>query len=270
MVSLGDPIALGRTAEVYAWEEGQVLKLFHDWVPIDQVEYEAHITRAVHAAGLPVPAVGEIIETGGRLGLVYERVDGAPMGETHVAKPWTLPRFARVLAGLHADMHAGGIAPDLPSQRQRLEDKIRNAQTLPADLREVVLNALGQMPDGDRLCHGDFHPGQVLMASRGPVIIDWIDATLGNPLADVARSSVIILGLGPSVPWLLRVAARWFHAVYLKCYFQLRPGGREEFTAWRPIIAAARLSENILELQEWLLLQAETGFSQRGRKPDLA
>ena len=50
MVSLGDPIALGRTAEVYAWEEGQVLKLFHDWVPTDQVEYEAHIAPAEHNA----------------------------------------------------------------------------------------------------------------------------------------------------------------------------------------------------------------------------
>ena len=41
MASLGKPIALGRTAEIYAWEEGQVLKLFQDWFSADLVENEA-------------------------------------------------------------------------------------------------------------------------------------------------------------------------------------------------------------------------------------
>jgi thiamine kinase len=260
VVSPGEHIALGRTAEVYAWGEGQVLKLFQDWFSADGVKYEARIARAVHAAGLPVPAVGEIIEVGGRLGLIYERVDGVSMGEILAAKPWMLPRFARLLAELHASMHASSIAPDLPSQHQQLEDKIRTAQALAPDLREAVLSALAQMPDGDQLCHGDFHPGQVLMTSRGPVVIDWIDAARGNPLADVARSSVIMLGTGPSVPWLLRALARWFHMMYLDRYFQRRPGGTQEFTAWRPIVAAARLSEDIVELQEWLLAQVRAGL----------
>ena len=60
--SLGKPIALGRTAEVYAWEEGQVLKLFLDWFSADRVEYEAQIAGPVHASGLPVPAVGDVVE----------------------------------------------------------------------------------------------------------------------------------------------------------------------------------------------------------------
>ena len=29
-VDLGQPIAYGRTAEIYAWQEGQVLKLFYE------------------------------------------------------------------------------------------------------------------------------------------------------------------------------------------------------------------------------------------------
>ena len=79
MTSLGKPIALGRTAEIYAWEEGQVLKLFHDWLSANRVEYEAQISRAVHTSGLPVPAVGEVVEINGRLGLIYERVVGPSM-----------------------------------------------------------------------------------------------------------------------------------------------------------------------------------------------
>jgi len=266
MMSLGGPIAVGRTAEIYAWEEGQVLKLFHGWVQPDSVGYEARIARAVHAAGLPVPAVGEIVKIDGRLGLIYERVDGASMSETLTAKPWMLPRFGRLLAEWHADVHASSITPELPSQRQRLENKIRAAEALPPDLKEATLRALDRMPDGDRLCHGDFMPANVMITARGPVVIDWTDATRGNPLADVARSSVIILGVTaptPSVPWLVKAAIRWYHRMYLNRYFQLRPGGREEWRAWKPIVAAARLSESIPEIQEWLLGQVKAGLSQR-------
>jgi len=76
---LGEPAAHGLTSEVYAWDETRILKLFRDGLPSEQVAYEARIARAVHAAGLPVPAVGDIVEVDGRRGLLYERVDGLTM-----------------------------------------------------------------------------------------------------------------------------------------------------------------------------------------------
>jgi len=261
MMPLGKPIALGRTAEIYAWEEGQVLKLFKDWFSSDGVKYEAQIARAVHTSGLPVPAVGEVVEINGRLGLIYERVAGPSMLEYLLTKPWTFIREARVLAELHADMHASNILPELPSQRQRLEDKIRSAAVLPPDLREAGLRSLSQMPDGNRLCHGDFHPGNILIAASGPIIIDWIDATHGNPLADVARTWVILSEPGLSIPWAVKALRSRLLNIYLKRYFQLHPGDQGQLTAWLPIVAAARLNENIPEIQEWLLAQVKAGLS---------
>jgi len=259
--SLGKPIALGRTAEIYPWKEDQVLKLFKDWFSADGAKYEAQIARSVHTSGLPVPAVGEVVEINGRLGLIYERVEGPSMLEYLLTKPWTFNREARVLAELHADMHSSNILPELPSQRQRLGDKIRSATVLPPDLREAGLRSLSQMPDGSQLCHGDFHPGNILIAARGPIIIDWIDATLGNPLADVARTWVILSEPGLSIPWVAKVLRSRLLKSYLKRYFQLHPGDQGQFTAWLPIVAAARLNENILETQEWLLAQVKAGLS---------
>ena len=70
MNSLGQRIAEGRQAEIYRWGETQVVKLYRNAVSLDVAEYEASITRAVHATGLPVPAVGEIVEVDDRVGLV--------------------------------------------------------------------------------------------------------------------------------------------------------------------------------------------------------
>jgi hypothetical protein len=50
--SLGQLLARGRTANVYAWQDNQALKLFHDWVPEDWVRRELKIGRALYATSL--------------------------------------------------------------------------------------------------------------------------------------------------------------------------------------------------------------------------
>lgn len=37
----------------------------------------------------------------------------------------------------------------------------------------------------------DFHPGNIILSSRGPIIIDWMNALVGNQAADVTRSSMM-------------------------------------------------------------------------------
>ncbi len=95
MTTLSTPIAQGRTSEIYPWADAQVLKLFRDWCPADWVEYESRIAHAVHDAGIPSPAAGEIVEVNGRRGLVYERLEGISMLQDMNAHPWRLFRYAR-------------------------------------------------------------------------------------------------------------------------------------------------------------------------------
>ena len=53
-----------------------------------------------------------------------------------------------------------------------------------------MLNHLGSSGDGDKLCHGDFHPGNVLLTEKGAVVIDWMTASICNPWADMARTDL--------------------------------------------------------------------------------
>lgn len=252
--SLETPFAIGHTAEVYSWEEGYILKLFREWFPMSAIEHEAHIAHIVHNAGLPTPAVvGDIIEIDGRYGLVYERVTGISMLETLTSQPWKVRMYAHRLAELQANIHGHNGAQGLPSQHEKLKGKIQSAEMLPHDTREVVLNMLEELPEGNQLCHGDFHPDNILLTENGPVIIDWIDATNGNPLADVARSSILMskaqLPEDKRMRWLLSWFRELLHRAYLKRYFQLCSGDRKEFEIWQIVNAAARLSESIPEEQ---------------------
>ncbi len=257
----GALLASGRMADTHVYGEGHVVKLFRQSMGRSSVEGEARAARVARAAGLPTPVVGDLITVHGRPGLVYERVNGPSMFALLEQRPWRIIDFARRLARLHALMHAEDIEAGLPPLRRKLEYKLRHAPTLPESVRSAALTALESMPDGQRLCHGDFHPGNVMMPVEGETIIDWADAAIGRPLADVARAALIMQAAvvsGFIENPLLRRMARFFPHLYLRFYFRLRPGGRQEYRAWFPIVAAARLSENIPEEEAWLVVQARS------------
>jgi aminoglycoside phosphotransferase (APT) family kinase protein len=254
-----NPIGIGRTAEIFDWQAGRVLKLYRDWCRPEWVEQEARLTRAVHAVGLPVPAVLAVIEKDGRRGIVFEQISGPSMLADFSAKPWHLIRAARLLAELHAAMHAHEI-PNLPSVRESLTYRIENT-TLAQATKSAALTALAQLPDGQAICHGDFHPDNVLLSPRGPVIIDWMTVNGGHPLADVARTS-LILRIGNPPPGLGRrlfeLVRNLFHTQYLKRYMRLRQVTRDEIEAWHLPVAVARTLEDIPNERQALAALIET------------
>ena len=110
----GDLIGEGRTARVYTWGPTHLLKLYYDWWPESNIVYEARVLKTVHAAGVPSPEVGEIVEVDGRRGLVYERIVGPSMTDLLLADPGSMDALARTLAQLHATMHLPAPGSVLP------------------------------------------------------------------------------------------------------------------------------------------------------------
>lgn len=254
----GRLLGRGVNGDVFAWGVGRVVKLARIGDPAHWVPQEAGITRAVHAAGLRVPRVVDVVEVEGRRGIVFERVEGLSMRASVKRAPWRMGYYAELLAELHADMHRHIVAT-IPSHRERLENRIRVAESLRDDLKQEVLRVLQRLPDGNALCHGDFLPVNVLMAPRGPVIIDWGNATVGNPLADVARSW-LLMTVNLRWPahrrlrrWIVNTVSGCFCRRYLGRYLRLRSLEPEQVEAWLVPVAGARFHMATAWEQELLL-----------------
>jgi aminoglycoside phosphotransferase (APT) family kinase protein len=255
LLGLGTLLGQGRTADIYGWGERQALKLYHAGWPVAMIEEEARISRLVAQTGLPVPAVGEVLTMEDRTGIIFSRVSGPTLVEYFATYPWTVFRSVRLFTDLHIRMHAQAL-PDLPSQRQQLRRLIGEAD-VPETWRQEALERLDDLPDGQMLCHGDYHPENVLITRAGPVIIDWFTATCGNPLADVACTSLLLeaaeLPSSPMAQWLLASARAVVHRAYLRRYLRRSGVMAEEVAAWRMPIIVARLGRGIPEERERML-----------------
>lgn len=246
----GRLIATGRTAEVYAWQDHQVLKLFHDWVPEDWVQCELETGRALSTTSLPTPKLVDGISLDGRRGIIFERVAGRSMLQLLTTQPWRLGSLARQFAELHSTIHAQSGA-GFASLHSSLVSTITQTESLPTQIKGDVLNLLSHLPDGTALCHFDFHPDQVMLTARGPLILDWMSARQGDPLADVARTLVLVtFGQAPHINRLMRHLINMFRGAlgrsYLDRYLELhRQATKDRVQAWMIPVAAARLFENI-------------------------
>lgn len=251
MIISSQPIAVGRTAEIFAWEDGRILKLLRPGFPPGLIQQEEAITTAVVQAGILAPKIYAVVEVDGRPGIVYERIDGPSLTGAIEHHPLRLRAHAALLARLHVAIHAHTYvqAPEgSPRQKKILARQVQEAQVLTEGVRKAVLSLLDRLPDGDTLCHNDFHPLNVLMGPGGPVIIDWESASLGVPCADVARSSLTVAMGRPAEGFpnvLMKKIAefylRAFTSAYLDQYRSLSGDRLSDLRLWQTVQAAAKV-----------------------------
>ena len=208
------PLTGGVSAQVTALEvlrsDGQIQKMVvrqHGPVDLEQnpliAADEFRLLQYLSAAAIPVPQpyhlepAGELFSTPC---LVIAYVDGQP--DFHPAEVTVcVEQLATHLAQIHAIRDAPTHFPFLHTNH---DWQTRMVQNQPARLDDSldegrirdVLEAVWPLPvlNDPVLLHGDFWPGNVLWhAGKLAAIIDWEDASLGDPLADLANSRMEIL-----------------------------------------------------------------------------
>jgi len=146
-------VGSGRDADVFSLGADRVLRRYRQG---GDATREAEIMAFVAGHGYPVPAVYDVDGAD----LVMERVDGPTMLVALSEGTLGIADAARTLAQLQDRLHK------LPGR--------------------------AGAASADRVIHLDFHPENVMIGSRGPMVIDWRNATDGAADLDVALSAVII------------------------------------------------------------------------------
>lgn len=210
---------------------------------------EAAALDAAGRAGCAVPAVDGAFGYDGRPGPILQRIDGPDLLSVIEKRPWTVVSAARTMGRVHAELHRVVAPRELPSVKLVLESRIKASEEIPSDLAGFALDVLKQLPDGDRLCHGDFHPGNILVSERGPFVVDWINAGRGEPAGDVARTNLLLkLGSPPRMSLAMRALVRFGRGVVTSVYNRSYGAvDRAQVGRWMIPHAAARVSEGISE-----------------------
>jgi tRNA A-37 threonylcarbamoyl transferase component Bud32 len=255
--STGRFIGEGNTAQVYQYDNQFVVKLYAERFGRDLALYEQGVLSAVNRAGAPSPVVDDMVQYGDRFGLKMEFIDGLTLDKILVGAPGQLISYARLMASLHAGIHAA-VTNELQTQHVALYNSINNNKATLGDFTGDVLRYLETLPAGNHVCHGDFHPKNILVSVKKNTVIDWTNAYRGNPLSDVALTRLRLLS--PYIPKSFTgdaatfiVAKKAIYEAYLDEYTNLTGIDEIDLEAWLLPCAAAQLHALKTVHTAWLL-----------------
>ncbi|MGC4175368.1 phosphotransferase [Demequina sp.] len=238
---VGSELARGATAVITRGEPGTVVKTLTRELPAIVMQLEAAGTQAAMAAGLPCAALLAADFEGEPPSLTFEYVEGA------------------MLARLYEELGPGAVGvmlADLQHQVRQvpapavipIEDFLGfqlGNPAIPENLAAAALRDLARLTARSErvLCHMDLHDANVLYGPRGPVIIDWMNASAAPPEADVARTRVVVGHERFNSPDEEQALTEMLDA-YLRRTEELVPGLVGASREWDRVLAAARLDEH--------------------------
>jgi uncharacterized protein (TIGR02172 family) len=230
------------------------MKLYHSGFPDEAVQNEFRITEALFEKGLPVPQARLFVDDMMRKGIIFERIEGSTMLSLMIQEPLLVEELSRQMAICHHSLHAQDDDEGaLPTQKQILNGAIRNTSLLSEEDKALVITYLSTLPERKQICHGDFHPDNVMLNETRDQhwVIDWMTGMSGDPAGDVARSWVILMSgtlpedADPAVHRGFELARNVMLNHYIQQYIQISGISRQELDAWILPVAAARLDERL-------------------------
>lgn len=244
---LGQLLAVGRTSKVFAYGNDAVAKVLIASVPDHWASVEAHLTEAVRSLGVPAPAVRDVTILNGRPAVIFDRVVGPSMWQQMIADPASVETLVAELAAVQGAIHSAGIPTAMPGKVARMSAKIAQVDALSGWEIAEAIDLVNSMPRGAALLHGDLHPGNILLGDNGPVVIDWFDASIGHPAADVVRSSLLlradaVTDLG-HLPDATPDVLERLRSSYLAAMREVIDAASLTFGLWEAVTAVSRLAE---------------------------
>ena len=203
---------------------------------------EALNQARIEETGLNIPKILEVTMIDGKWAIVTEFIEGKTLAQLMEENPDKKCEYLAQLVDLQLTVHAK-TSPLLRKLKDKMNRKI-SATTLDATTRYDLHTRLEGMPKHNKVCHGDFNPSNIIIATDGtPYILDWSHATQGNASADAARTYLLFCLSGD-----MQAAKK-----YLELFCKKSNTAKQYVQKWMPIVAASQSVKGNEHEREFLL-----------------
>jgi len=246
-------IGKGATSDVFQYQNDKIIKLFNSEYNIDAVNYEAEIAKEITKSNIKAPKYIDKIEINNRYGIIYEYIPGKLIFEVLLENTKNANSIINQFVKTQIDIN-NKTNKNLPDQCSRLSYLINRTDLLPK-YKNIIISSLQKMPVSDHICHGDFHVGNIIYYNNEFYTIDWMNSYKGNIESDVLRSYLMLIS--PYIPFKLSIVRRIMFMIFKRKlgvkYLKEYKISKKVLRKWWPIIAAARLSDNVPNEKKWLM-----------------
>ena len=218
------------------------VKVFNEDYSKADVLNEALNQARIEETGLKINKIREVKMIDGKWAILSDYIEGKTLAQMMKDEPEKKAEYIELLVDLQLEIHSKK-APLLTKLKDKMNRKI-SMSSLDATTRYELHTRLEGMPKHTKVCHGDFNPSNVIIATDGtPYVIDWAHATQGNASADVARTYLLFCLEGDTEG----------AEMYLDCFCKKSDTAKQYVQKWLPIVAASQSVKGRPEEREFLI-----------------
>jgi aminoglycoside phosphotransferase (APT) family kinase protein len=136
----------------------------------------------------------------GRFAMVLSRFDGPTLLQLSRSGALTHGQAGAILATLILAVHKTVPPSDMLPLRDSMDAGLQHSgDRLPKHIATGILALIERLQPADGLCHGDLHPGNVIMTAEGPRLIDWMAMVRAPAALDLASTHFLLAEIAPEV-----------------------------------------------------------------------
>lgn len=221
-------IGFGGNGAVYRVSEDEIVKVNYNPATYADLDMELAKAKEAFLLGIPTAISFDLVDCGeGRRGVVYETIKSRTLGETIQSSPELMDELTEkyvgqlnILHAVHTDNPVFGSAKD--NYRKQVENASKFLTEEEGKMLEQILDVL---PEGDRLCHCDAHPKNIMIQNGDMLWIDMEGMAVGHPIYDLISIAAVLNGMrtdevtmsicGMDIPTVLK-----FKECFIRKYFK--------------------------------------------------
>ncbi len=129
-MNLGNPIAVGNTAEIYQYDD-KIVKVFKKHLPPSEHLHEAKKQEYASSCGLSVPKIFKVTEIAGRQAIIMEYRKGKTAGDLILENMESAENYLNICVDMQQKIHAlPADASVIGSMTAKQHNQIQSVETL--------------------------------------------------------------------------------------------------------------------------------------------
>jgi thiamine kinase-like enzyme len=159
--------------------------------------------------------------------------------------------YTRATARCLYEIHKN-TSNNIMSMDDRMIWNVQENHFLTEEEKDIVIRIIEALPKGNSNCHGDPNPNNIMVDGDKLILIDWVNAGVGNPMYDIAEYVRLIT---PSVnqlpkdthPMIIEFFTQYkddIIPVFLEEYERVSNSNMSGYSAWLIPILVSHLNSN--------------------------
>ena len=182
-------IGEGFNGKVYRIDEDNVVKTYKNADALADIQHEREVAKLALILGVPTAISYDVVKVGDSYGSVFELLRARSFAKILAGEPerfdWCVHEYVNMLKKIHSISVPEGKLPSMKQKTLAVIGRMRGI--LPQESGDKLQRLAEEIPESDRMIHGDYHTKNIVLAGDEVLVIDMDTLSVGCPIFDLMQ-----------------------------------------------------------------------------------